>query len=406
MVGLSGIVVCSILFGVSANFLWAVTSRFVLGLVNGIMPAVRALTHEICGPEHVYVPNTYTGGLSSRGAAVVTGTAIGGLLAQPTLAYPRFFSATGLFATYPFLLPKLLGAFLALLMLPLVAIYVPETKNRDSTRSQAERDPINCSVDDHDETALHLGDVHGMGHAGMWGPGGLLSLPGVKLILGIVLFLQMVVIGCEEAYPLWALSTPSVGGLGWGTHKIGKVLGVAGILMMILDLGIIPHLTQRVGVVTWQRAGCIVGVPAFLAVPCVRMFTWDDSSLFVASVVTQLLAFSCAAVMLLLNVASTSLVPLHQRGTFGGVFITVESLGRFIGPASFSVMFTWSISPSTHITTKGWVDFHFVFFLPAVVLAVILAISWRSFDYLTKKSVQQPMGEPGGFAAVSGEGEA
>lgn len=110
--------------------------------------------------------------------------------------------------------------------------------------------------------------------------------------------------------------------------------------------------------------------------------------------------------MLLLNVASTSLVPLHQRGTFGGVFITVESLGRFIGPASFSVMFAWSISPSTPITTKGWVDFHFVFFLPAVVLAVILAISWRSFDYLTKKSVQQPMGEPGGFAAVSGEGEA
>lgn len=47
------------------------------------------------------------------------------------------------------------------------------------------------SVDDHDETALHLGNVHGMGHAGMWGPGGLLSLPGVKLILGIVLFLQV-----------------------------------------------------------------------------------------------------------------------------------------------------------------------------------------------------------------------
>ena len=45
---------------------------------------------------------------------------------------------------YPFLLPNLLGAFLALLMLPLVAIYVPETKTRDSTRSQAERDPINC----------------------------------------------------------------------------------------------------------------------------------------------------------------------------------------------------------------------------------------------------------------------
>ena len=29
--------------------------------------------------------------------------------------------------------------------------------------------------------------------------------------------------GFEEAYPLWALSTPDVGGLGWGPIAIGKV---------------------------------------------------------------------------------------------------------------------------------------------------------------------------------------
>lgn len=34
---------------------------------------------------------------------------------------------------------------------------------------------------------------------------------------------QALVIGFEEAYPLWALSTPDVGGLGWGTIDIGKV---------------------------------------------------------------------------------------------------------------------------------------------------------------------------------------
>lgn len=30
-------------------------------------------------------------------------------------------------------------------------------------------------------------------------------------------------IGFEEAYPLFALSTTDVGGLGWGTEQIGKV---------------------------------------------------------------------------------------------------------------------------------------------------------------------------------------
>lgn len=34
---------------------------------------------------------------------------------------------------------------------------------------------------------------------------------------------QTVSIGFDEAYPLFALSTPDVGGLGWSTVEIGKV---------------------------------------------------------------------------------------------------------------------------------------------------------------------------------------
>lgn len=30
-------------------------------------------------------------------------------------------------------------------------------------------------------------------------------------------------IGYDEVFPLWALSTPDVGGLGWGIEEIGKV---------------------------------------------------------------------------------------------------------------------------------------------------------------------------------------
>lgn len=35
--------------------------------------------------------------------------------------------------------------------------------------------------------------------------------------------MQALLIGFEEAYPLWALSTPDVGGLGWDSVEIGKV---------------------------------------------------------------------------------------------------------------------------------------------------------------------------------------
>lgn len=34
---------------------------------------------------------------------------------------------------------------------------------------------------------------------------------------------QALLIGFEEVLPLWMLSTPDVGGLGWNTMQIGKV---------------------------------------------------------------------------------------------------------------------------------------------------------------------------------------
>lgn len=89
--------------------------------------------------------------------------------------------------------------------------------------------------------------------------------------------------------------------------------------------------------------------------------------------------------MLALTVASTSIVPQHLRGKLSGLFMTCESLGRFVGPASFSNVFAWSISPSA----PGWVDFRFVFFLPAAIMAVVVALGWRTF---TTEALTRPPG--------------
>ena len=37
------------------------------------------------------------------------------------------------------------------------------------------------------------------------------------------MLVQALVIGFDEAFPLWALSTPDVGGLGWKAIEIGQV---------------------------------------------------------------------------------------------------------------------------------------------------------------------------------------
>lgn len=74
--------------------------------------------------------------------------------------------------------------------------------------------------------------------------------------------------------------------------------------------------------------------------------------------------------------------------------MTAESLGRFVGPTGFSTCFAWSISPSA----RGYVDYHLVFFIPPVVLAVVSVMGWKT---LTLETLMQPAAR-GEAAATSG----
>lgn len=51
------------------------------------------------------------------------------------------------------------------------------------------------------------------------------SLPSCINFMGVlpILAIQMVFVGFIEVFPLWMVSTPEVGGLGWSTKKIGEV---------------------------------------------------------------------------------------------------------------------------------------------------------------------------------------
>ncbi|CAM9609748.1 unnamed protein product, partial [Laminaria digitata] len=412
--GLLSIVVFSVTFGLSTNFTFAILSRFILGLTNGISPALRTTLRETCGHEHVLQGMTYFSGCQAF--SLVFGTAVGGLLAQPAVNYPRVFSDTGVFGTYPFLLPNLVGACLALALLPLVIIYVPETKDFETQRveqalstgnstgtgrgSLEHQQPLDRNggealsqhfagsptfemqdMDAREVTSrIHGGDGGGrelelIGEEGLGGGGAraLLRTPHVKTVLFLGFAIQALLIGFEEAYPLWVLSTPDVGGLSWGTIEIGKVFLAAGLIVAMLQFFVFPGVVKVLGISIWQRIGCLMGIPAFLAASSAESLSWNDISLEVVSVASTACIYCCnAMVTLALVVASTSMVQANMRGKLGGLYYTTESLGRFIGPIGFANMFAWSISPSSF----DWVDFRFVFLMSAIAMVVITILAW------------------------------
>ena len=82
-------------------------------------------------------------------------------------------------------------------------------------------------------------------------------------------------------------------------------------------------------------------------------------------------------VNLALSVASTNMVRSDMRGKMAGLYNMTESLGRFLGPAGFATTFAWSIAPSSY----DWVDYHFVFLLAAVSMALVAALAWGTITH-------------------------
>ncbi|CAM9371953.1 unnamed protein product, partial [Ectocarpus sp. 8 AP-2014] len=70
------------------------------------------------------------------GLGALSGSGFGGVLAEPASHYPSLFSESGLFARFPYLLPNMLGAGLALLSLPLVFLFLPETLPKGDTEER------------------------------------------------------------------------------------------------------------------------------------------------------------------------------------------------------------------------------------------------------------------------------
>ncbi|CAM9273702.1 unnamed protein product, partial [Ectocarpus sp. 6 AP-2014] len=230
------------------------------------------------------------------------------------------------------------------------------------------------------------------------GPGGLLSVPRIKPLLFLVCVAQSLLTGFEEVFPLWALSTVGVGGLGWGTMEIGKVLFMTGCMMVVAQLFIFPSVIKIIGAVAWMRTGCLLGISAFLATPNAKLFSWNYTTLFAASVASVTVVNCClAAVSIALAVASTSIVPSSLRGKLSGLYGTAESFGRFTSAVGFAALFAWSISSDN----LGWVDHRFVFYSSALALGVATVVAWRTLpaevfgDKSAAENVEDPIHDAG-----------
>ncbi len=93
--------------------------------MNGNIGVAKAYLSDICDDSNQARAFSFLG--VTGGIGKLVSPALGGLLAKPAVSWPTVFSPSGLFGTYPYLLPCLVGAGVSLISLICSILWLEES---------------------------------------------------------------------------------------------------------------------------------------------------------------------------------------------------------------------------------------------------------------------------------------
>ncbi|XP_041023596.1 protein ZINC INDUCED FACILITATOR 1-like isoform X2 [Juglans microcarpa x Juglans regia] len=349
------VVILNTLFGLSTNFWMAVSTRFLLGSLCGILGPMRAYASEICCKEYQALGMSIIS--TSWGIGLVLGPAVGGFLAQPAEKYPQIFSEESLFGRFPYLLPCLLISIFAL-GVSILCFWLPETLHM------------------HPKDNGELEDSNDAGEATINGPDGkqnmkksekypasqqslLKNWPLMSSIIVYCVF-QLHDMAYTEIFSLWAVSPRKYGGLSYSTADIGEVLAITGFGLLVFQLFVYPLVVRIFGPIMVSRIGAVITIPLLSSYPFIAMLSGLSLTILI----------DCASIMK--NVLSTQ----KQRGAANGISMSAMSLSKAIGPAGGGSLFSWAQKRQNVFFLQGS---HMVFFILNIIELIGLLMTFKPF---------------------------
>jgi MFS family permease len=286
LVGLAGISLAMLAFGLAGSFKVACMARFLGGASDNIFGAAKTLLSESMEDEHQAKGMAMLG--SAWGFAVIIGPAVGGLLSQPAVKYPWAFSSTGLFGVNPYLLPCCFTAGMAVLA-ALLLNFVPEmitvkgTQPKSSPpRADGEDIVLEESVGDERKGLLaEDGELEATSHECRskqqteqppqadklrqrrrhW-----VRERKPMLVVATCGVMNCFVVADDDVMPLWTAAPRDSGGLGMATEEIGLVLGAIGVLMLVC-FTCFASLDKALGTLRAFELALLIFIPAELLTP-------------------------------------------------------------------------------------------------------------------------------------------
>uniref|UniRef100_A0A0E0BNJ4 Major facilitator superfamily (MFS) profile domain-containing protein n=1 Tax=Oryza glumipatula TaxID=40148 RepID=A0A0E0BNJ4_9ORYZ len=304
------VVIFNTLFGLSTKYWMALTTRFVLGALNGLLAPIKVNT--------------------AWGLGLVVGPALGGYLAQPVEKYPHVFSKESVFGRFPYLLPCLGVSLFAAIVL-ISCIWLPETihkhKSPDKDIKRIKELPLQQAYwDSPRKKSLFQ------------------NRPWMSTMISYCFF-GLHDTAYSEILSLWAVSDRKYGGLSFSSEDIGQVLAVAGASLLAYQLIIYHWVHKFLGPIISLRIASALSILILSTYPFMTYLSGAELSLalYSAAMMKSALAITISTGICLLQ---NNAVLQEHRGTANGVSTTAIAYSRFlILSLSFSALPISSLFP-------------------------------------------------------------
>ncbi|XP_027187008.1 protein ZINC INDUCED FACILITATOR-LIKE 1-like isoform X2 [Cicer arietinum] len=328
IIGIVAVVIFNTLFGLSTSFWMAITTRFLLGSLNGVLGPVKAYATELFREEHQAI------GLSTVsvawGIGLIIGPALGGYLSQPAQKYPKIFPKYSFCDKFPYFLPCFIISGFALTV-AIACIWIPETlhNHNDSNKSKDDVEALENETDkvEKQRTVQHNENLF-------------MNWPLMSSIIAYSIF-ALHDIAYQEVFSLWSVSPLGLGGLNFTTDDVGNVLSISGVVLVIYNLAVYPYVEKTCGPIGIARITGICSIPLLQSYPFIAMLSGITLYIVIsiASILKNIIAVTITTGLFLIQ---NRVVEQHQRGAANGISMTVMSLFKAIGPATGGTILTWS----------------------------------------------------------------
>lgn len=230
LIGLFGLSLSMLCFGLSKTFWSLVISRCLNGALNGNIGVMKSMTAEMTDSTNVarawaYLPLAWSSGTT-------VGPLIGGALARPADRFPKIFGGSEFLKKYPYFLPCAVPATVSALTWMIVFLYLKETTIPQINISQLlpwkkrktggplpalEPPPVSSSISDKPVPIRAL------------------FVRRVLIATGSYAGIALIDIAFRTVQPVFYSTPISLGGLGLDTPTIGTILAVQGMASGIIQ---------------------------------------------------------------------------------------------------------------------------------------------------------------------------